>query len=660
MQESINTSKSPVPSSSAPPESGRVSWRPPAGYVEPGRKVLGRTVPFLLEEACRLNPNPRAFNTRQDEHWTSLSSQEFRDRCQCLALGFLDLDLARGDRVCLFMRSDTTFCLADMACLTAGLVDVPIYLTHTPNTIRYVLDHAQARALIASDCDLLADLLEAIDELPRLKSIILGGEEGLSPEVSRAVARKGIEVHSLRELEAAGRRRLDSDPEAGERLQAEIHPSDLATIVYTSGTTGRPKGVMLTHENLSFDTVAAFTGLEKLERGGGHVTLSFLPLTHVFARMMQYGYMNYGLAVYFTEPDRIASDLKSVRPAVFATVPRVIEKFYDRILEKGDQLGRLGRGFFKRALRLARSYEMGKSLSRWARIQRPLLDRMVFSRWREALGGRLELIICGGAALRPDLANVFAAAGIEILQGYGLTETSPVISFNRPDFNRAGTVGIPLAGVEVALAPDGEILTRGPHVMKGYYRDPGLTRQSMDSEGWFYTGDVGEFTEDGLLKITDRKKDLFKLSTGKYVMPLPLETRLVEDPLVDQAVVVGEGRKFCSVLIFPETGSLERWVREAGVDGSQSLQDLLESADVQNYFQQLIERTNSDLPPWSSIKKFDLIAETLSSENGFLTPTLKVRRNKVRKDFADRIDSLYGEEEAARDEPPTEPEILGG
>ncbi len=614
-------------------------------YKEPGQVVLGRTLPSLLDEACRANPTPHAFNQWTGKRWESLSSEDFRVRSQELALGLLERDLAKGDRVCLFMHSDLYFAVADMACLVAGLIDVPIYLTHTPDTIRYVLRHAQARALMVSDIELLGRLSGALSALPQLKTIIVAEPGGELPSWP-ILEEKGIALLSMRKVTEQGRRRLEADPEAAERLESEIHAHETATIVYTSGTTGPPKGVMLSHENLSFNSLASFSGLDGLDKGQGHTALSFLPLTHVFARMMHYGYLNYGMPVYFTTVEMLGEHLKSVQPTTFATVPRVLEKFFDKIRQKGAEQRGLKRGVFNWSLRLARRYQLGRKRQKISSLSQRLSDRLVFSKWREALGGRLQFVISGGAALRPDLANVFAAAGIQVLQGYGLTETSPVITFNRPPLNRAGTVGLPLAGVEVKIAEDGEVLTRGPHVMKGYYRNPQGTRECIDAEGWFHTGDIGRFTDEGLLEITDRKKSLFKLSTGKYVTPQPLEDQLNHSPLIDQVVIVGRGEKFCAALVFPDLLEVGRLGQELDVEAD-TPEAILEEPSVLEVFQQLVDEANRGLPPWSTIKRFELIATPLTVESGLLTPTLKVKRPQVEAAFASEIERMYEEEAPA-------------
>ncbi len=606
--------------------------------------VLGRTLPSLLEEAIEKNPNPSALNQRRDDGWIPLSSEEFLRQSEEIALGLLEIGLAHGDRVCLFMESDVYFCVADMACLIAGLIDVPIYLTHSENSIRFVLGHAQARALVVTNSALLSKVGPLLEEATFIKTIVIAeseaGENGAPSGISA-----DIRVHDLDSVRTIGKRRLEEEPEAAQQLKSEIDPRDTATVIYTSGTTGEPKGVMLTHQNISSNVFGAFGTMKGLMRGQEEVILSFLPLTHVFARMLHYGYTNYGCSVHFTSPEHFAEDLKTVRPTSFATVPHVIEKIYEKVVVTGAQLKGFRKRIFDWALAQAHKYDLirRRGPASWAKLK--LADRLVFSKWREAVGGRIRAVICGGAAIGADLVNIFAAAGIPILAGYGQTESSPVISYNREGNNRPGTVGYPLPGVEIMLAEDGEILTRGPHVMHGYYRNPQATQDTVDMDGWLLTGDIGEIERDGCLKITDRKKSLFKLSTGKYVIPQPIENRLLQEPLVNQIVVTGSGRKFCTALIFPEEEALRVFARLRGLDGSRLYEELLGEDVVVNRFQELVDKAHKGMPHWSTIKEFRLIPETPTPLNGLLTPTLKVRRTEFAERYSEEIASMYEDED---------------
>ena len=614
----------------------RIHVAPP----DSGVALLGRSLPSLLYEAVASWGDRVTLSHRRRGNWESIGLESFARRAESLAVGLRSIGLQRGDRVAFFMESDVDFCLADMACLIAGLVNVPIYLTHEDESISYVVEHSGARALFMSTGEHLSRLTPLVANL-QLRALVVADAFDAGDSSSETP------VFAMTELESRGRGTASDGASRSPTVEAmlnEISPSDLATIIYTSGTTGVPKGVMLSHENLSFDAVTSFSGMRGYRRGpDGETGLSFLPLTHVFARALYYGFLESGTIMYFSTPDTIGDDLKEVTPTVFASVPRVIEKVYGRFLERGAVLAQPKKALFEWALGLARQFEIGKPMPPAYRLRRAVADRLVFSKWREGLGGRVKYIICGGAALSAELANIFSAANIRILQGYGLTETSPVIAFNRPDINRAGTVGVPIPGVEVRIADDGEIVTRGPHVMLGYYNSPDKTAEVIDEEGWFHTGDIGEFDADGFLKITDRKKDLFKLSTGKYVMPQPLEHRLAAEALIDQAVVTGASRRFCTALIFPSESALRVLAQTYGLPADQPVDAYFDNDRIVARFQELVDKANRGMDHWSTIKRFKLIAEPLTIESGLLTPTMKVKRGLLAERYAREIEQLYAE-----------------
>ena len=604
-----------------------------------GTAVRGKHLPQLLHEACERYENRHAFNQPSGDGWKPYSLDDFRRHSEELALGLGELGLQRGDKLALYAESDVYFCIADMGCLIAGVVDVPIYLTHEDEQIKFVLEHSESKAIFVSTQQRLDELRGLLSECPFVETVIVAeGQEARRHEADAGNARV-IPLNSVRDL---GRQRLHRDPTAIDTLIGEISVDDLATIIYTSGTTGRPKGVMLSHENISYNALTAFSGLPGYEPGAeGEKVISFLPLTHVFARTLHYGHVYNGASVYFTHPDDLGEAFRKVQPTLFATVPRVIEKVYGRILERITGLSGPRKALANWALHLAEGYELGSEPTGLEKAKFAVADQLVFKRWREALGGRVKYIIAGGAALSPRLTNMFAAAGVTVLQGYGLTETSPVITFNRPDRNRAGTVGEPIPGLEVTIADDGEILTRGPHIMMGYYKDEQRSDEVIDQEGWFHTGDIGEFTSDGYLRITDRKKDLFKLSTGKYVMPQPLENRLTTHPLIEQAVVVGSDYKFCAALIFPDQDKVKVLARSRGLNSDRPIEELIDEDALQQRFQELVEEANHGMDPWSRIKRFRVVPAHLTPESGFLTPTMKVRRKRVQEEFSEEIESMY-------------------
>lgn len=597
-----------------------------------GEVLLGRTLISLLDEAVERNPNPRAFQQLREGEWQSLSTAELRSRSEALALGLRGLGLPKGERVAFFTSSDISFTLPDMACLLAGLVTVPIYLTHTPANVLHILDESGARALVVTDEEHLHGLIPLLERSPVQTVVMMEGEapaDELAP---------GVQCVTAAELSAGGREVLSARPEAVRELRAGIEADDLATIIYTSGTTGTPKGVMLSHENISSNAIAAFTGLAGYRRGPEEVVLSFLPLTHIFARMLQYGCMWYGNTVYYSDADSLRDHFKEVKPTLLATVPRVLERAYERIVAAGSELQGPKRRIFDWSLFLARRYQVERPPRGLEAARLRLADKLVLSKWREALGGRMRYLIVGAAALRPELVNVFGAAGIHVLQGYGLTEASPVISFNRPGQNRPGTVGMPLAGVEVAVGDDGEILARGPNVMRGYFRREDATARSL-RDGWLHTGDVGYVDDEGFITLTGRVKSLFKLSIGEYVMPQPLEQLLEADPLIEHALVVGEGEKYCAALLFLNEERLRGLDRGEAHQGDALRR--LNAADVRETVRAAVKRANQELPLWSQVKRAVLKVGEVSVANDLLTPTMKLKRERVLVAYSTAIEVLY-------------------
>jgi long-chain acyl-CoA synthetase len=616
----------------------------PAG---PGHVMLGRTLPQLLDEAVENYPNPSAFNQpREQGGWTTLSNQEFKDAADEIALGLLEIGLGKGDKVAFFMNSDVHFSMADFGSLIAGLVNVPLYTTYSRENLTYVTGHAEAKAMFVSNTAMLEEFAGWIGETPGVRKVIVAEGEGRGVKLP-----EGVRLLTLAELRGEGRTRRERDPDEPKRLRDGADPQDLVTLIYTSGTTGLPKGVMLTHENISSNVYGAFTGIAIL----GHqeeVALTFLPLTHIFARMLSFAHVAWGHSVYYSDPEHLVQHLPEVRPTVFATVPRVLEKVFDKVLLGLEEASGMKKKIGTWAIGLAQEYEIGEEPKGVRSLQYALADKLVYSKLREKLGlTRLKAVAVGGAALRADLANAFFAMGIHTYQGYGLTETSPVITVATPARNRAGTVGPPIPGVEVAIAEDGEILTRGPHVMKGYYKDEEQTGEVMDEDGWFHTGDIGEFTTEGYLKITDRKKSLFKLSTGKYVIPQPIENALMESPLVDQAVVTGSGHKYTAALLFPNVEAVQAWARPQGIDPDQATEQLLRDPKVVAEYERLVMEANRGMDPWSQVKRFRLIPEPMTPENGLLTPTMKVKRRAVQDRYGDLIEAIYAAQLPDRNEP---------
>ena len=599
-----------------------------------GKLELGRTLPSLLDEAADKYPNPKAFNQPRESGWMTMSNTEFRDAADELALGLHAEGFERGDHVAFFMHSDMFFALADFGTQVAGIVNVPLYTTYAPDNLVFVTKHGEAQAMFVSDDEMLANFAGWADRVPDVRLVILAEGEGEGVSLP-----DGMRLMTLDALRESGRAVLEESPNRPDELRDMIDAGDLATLIYTSGTTGQPKGVMLTHENISSNSIASFTGISILGHQDEQV-VTFLPLTHIFARMLQFASVAWGQSIYFSNPERIVEHLAEVKPTMFASVPRVLEKVYDKVSLGVSESTGLKHKIGSWALDLAREFDASKADGGLPGWKYGLADKLVYSKLRERLGlTRVKAVAVGGAALRSDLASSFMAFGIPAYQGYGLTETSPVITVNLPGQNRAGTVGPPIEGVEVAIAEDGEILSRGPHIMKGYFKADDKTAEVIDDDGWFHTGDIGEFTNDGFLKITDRKKALFKLSTGKYVIPQPLENALTESALIEQAVVVGNSQKYCTALLFPNMEALPVWASQHGI--SKTGDALLNDPTVQAEYERLVAEANEGMDHWNQVQRFRLLPETMTVENELLTPTMKVKRAAVNKTYSGDIDKMY-------------------
>jgi long-chain acyl-CoA synthetase len=600
------------------------------------------TLVEVVSRALSKHARADALNYKRGGEWRAISSEEFLRRVRRVALGLHALGVGRGDRVAVLAESSPEWVLSDAGCLFAGAVDVPIYPTLAPAQGCYIMKDSGARVLFVQHAAAYARVRAAFGDCPALRQVILmtGEAEGGADGDGR--------VLTLAELEARGAEAENEKPGLIEELTAAVRPADLATIIYTSGTTGEPKGVMLTHSNVVSNLIDTS---DRLAFTTEDVMLSVLPLSHIFERGAMYMYLHHGARVFFAEAiDKIAVNMREVRPTVVVAVPRLYEKIYARIQEKAAEGGRA------KAALLAWAVETGK---RWARrrvekksvpallaLEHKVASRLVFSKWKEATGGRIRIFVSGGAALPEELAYVFMGAGLPIVQGYGLTETSPVITVNPPEDNRPGYAGRPIRNVEIRTAPDGEIETRGPNVMLGYYNKPEATRDVFTDDGWFKTGDVGAIDGDGYLKITDRKKELFKTSGGKYVAPAPIEQLIKQSRFVNQVVLVGNGRKFPAALIVPDWEMLRSYAQHKGLD-IKTPQEFCRHPRVLDLMQRQVDNYTRDLSRFEQVKRVALIEQELTVEGGELTPTLKVKRRVVDEKYRDVIDRLYAEAEAS-------------
>lgn len=574
---------------------------------------------------------PDALNFKKDGEWQSISSRRMIERAENIALGLCSLGLRNGDRAAILAANSAEWTLADAGCQFAGVIDVPIYTTLTPDSVKYIIDDSTARLLFLQDREMYERVKDAIVGCGSLERLVLFEGSVGDP---RAL--------SFDDLEAAGSKLRNDSPGMCEELRSVIKPNDTATLIYTSGTTGEPKGVMLTHANLISNVADAS---EKYAFDGQDVSLSVLPLSHVFERTGMYVYIRYGMRVHYAESIEKAPDnLKEVRPTILIGVPRIFEKVFERARLRAAQSGRVNEMIFDWAIDVAKEYAMllekDEPIPMALTAKHGIADKIVFSKLREFFGGRLRFCITGGAALSDEIYLIFTGAGIAIMQGYGLTETSPVISSNNPTAVRVGTVGKPIRNVKVRIASDGEIEVTGPGVMLGYYHKDEATKAAFTDDGWFRTGDIGELDADGFLKITDRKKELFKTSGGKYIAPSPIEQMLRSSRFINQAVLVGNERKFPAALIVPNFEMLESYAKLKELEIA-SPAEFCRNERIRDLFTRQIEAMTPSLAQFERIKKFALLEHELTVENGELTPTLKVKRRVVDEKYRDVIDDLY-------------------
>ena len=554
--------------------------------------------------------------------WVKQSTQEVINAINLFSLGLLKSGIKKDDKIALISMNRPEWLIADHGIQQLGAVSVPMYPTITVEDYRYIFRDAGVKMIFVSGGSLYNKVIAATADIEGIQDIYTFDEV--------AGARHWSELLGLANL---------AEKDLLEPYKATITAEDLLTIIYTSGTTGNPKGVMLTHNNLISNVKSSQPYVPVDNR---HKALSFLPLCHIYERMLTCLYMTVGVSIYFAEGmEVIADNLREVKPHVFSTVPRLLEKVYDKIVSRGMDLTGVKRKLFFWALELGLQYD-NQNRTAWYNAQLALANKLIFNKWREALGGNVIAIVSGGAALQPRLARVFWAANIRVMEGYGLTETSPVIAVNRhnPDENMIGTVGPLVDQVEVKIADDGEILTKGPSIMKGYYKRPDLTDEVIDQAGWFHTGDIGTFVQDKYLKITDRKKEMFKTSGGKYIAPQSIENKLKESVLIEQALVVGEGQKFPSVLIVPSFTGLQDWCKLHNIPYTSDA-EMIAHPEVKAKFKKEINAYNESFAQWEQVKKFELLPKLWSIESGEMTGKLSLKRKIIYQNNRDLIEKLY-------------------
>jgi long-chain acyl-CoA synthetase len=600
--------------------------------VEPAPELT--TLADLPFHVLGRHPKPLLIGQVGDGAIVGESTKDWFDRVRDLALGLASLGVDTGDRVAIMSESRPDWLTADLAILTLGGVTVPVYATLTPAQARYIINDAGARVAFVSTAEQLEKLQAVRHQLPALEAIV----------TFAATPAGSTSVLSLDALIARGHARLMGEWGVGRQFRdatREVRPAQLATIIYTSGTTGEPKGVMLSHANLISNMLAGHTIVPVKE---DDVSLSFLPLSHSFERLVSYVYLAHGVTIVFAESmETVGRDLTIVRPTVMTGVPRVYEKFQARILERGHALPQPRRTLFHWGVKVAHSKARAESRGGRAggilALEAAIADRLVFSKIRDNIGGRLWGLVSGSAPLPVDAAEFFHGLGLPIIEGYGLTETSPVVSANPIGAARIGTVGKPVPGVEVRIADDGEILVRGPNVMMGYYNKPEETAAVL-KDGWFYTGDIGELDAEGYLRITDRKKDLLVTSGGKKVAPQPIEAILKRSPLVAEVVLLGDRRRFVAALIVPDFTALERRLKDLGRPPADP-DVLVGREDVVALYDEIITALNRELSQFERIKKFRVLPREFTIASGELTPTMKVKRKAVEQNWAAEIEELY-------------------
>ncbi|WP_041496888.1 AMP-dependent synthetase/ligase [Nonlabens marinus] len=577
---------------------------------------------YQLEKYSRAD----ALVTKKNGTWEKTSTQSFVDQSRAISRGLLHMGVQKNDKIAIISTNNRTeWNIMDIGIMQTGAQDVPVYPTISEEEYAYVLNHSESKYVFVSDREVYDKVMMIKDQVPSLM------------EVYSFDTIDGC--RNWEEVKAAGASK-DNDAELDEIMKS-IHEDDLATLIYTSGTTGKPKGVMLSHKNIASNAINSETRLP-IELGQSKA-LSFLPVCHIYERMLQYLYIYTGSGIYFAESlETISENLKEVQPEVMSAVPRLLEKVYDKIIAKGADLEGVKKKLFFWAVELGLEWEPYGQNGWWYETKLKVAKKLIFSKWQEALGGNLRAIASGSAALQPRLARVFNAAGVPVMEGYGLTETSPVISVNdmRAGGFKIGTVGKPLPDTDVKIAEDGEILINGPQRMIGYYKDKEKTDEVINSEGYFHTSDIGEIDADGFLKITDRKKEMFKTSGGKYVAPQLIENTMKQSRFIDQIMVIGEGEKMPAAFIQPNFEFLEDWAKRKGISYTDH-KDLISKDQVKERYQREVETHNEKFGKWERVKVFELTPEVWTIEDELLTPTMKLKRRNIKEKYIDLYNRIY-------------------
>lgn len=561
---------------------------------------------------------------KENGKWVKYNIEQYIESANNISYGLIKLGIKKNDKIATISNNRPEWNFLDMGISQIGAIHVPIYPTISESDYNYILNHAEVKYVFVSGMDLLRKIKHILPEIPSLKGIY--------------TFKKIDTVNHLTDLIELGEK--NAVPDELEKIKSSIEPHDTATLIYTSGTTGDPKGVMLSHSNI-ISNVMAVKDIPPINQNDR--ALSYLPLCHIYERTLTYLFQYLGVTIYYAENmGTIADNIKEVKPSVMSTVPRFLEKIYDRIITRGQKLKGLKKWIFFWSINIGLRYELHRKNGWWYEIKLKIAKKLVFNKWKEALGGHFKVMVSGGAALQERLCRIFNAAGIPLVEGYGLTETSPVIAVNNFELGgqKFGTVGPVLKNVKVKIAEDGEILCKGPNVMQGYYRQPKLTQEVIDKNGWFHTGDIGILDEDNFLKITGRKKEIFKTSLGKYISPQLLENKFKESPFIENIVVLGENQKYAAALIVPEFEYLKNWCKEKEIEYTNN-EKTIANPLIKKQFQKEIDKYNQAFGKTEQISRFELIGKTWSIETGELTANLKVKRNFIVKQYKEQVDKLF-------------------
>jgi long-chain acyl-CoA synthetase len=601
-----------------------------------GFENIPQTIPHFCLESFRRNNKPNALAYKTDNIWKNLSGSEVVEKIKRIALGLASLGVKAGDRIAIISENRPEWSLTDIAILSLRAVTVPIYTTQAVEQIRYILEDSGARMLFVSGKKLLQHAESAIQSVERIEKLIFFDEAAVPENDNRAL--------TLADIEKRGEEQEAMDADSFDTLLSRLDSNDLATIIYTSGTTGEPKGVMLTHENFTSDILAISKGLPIRSSDR---SLAVLPLSHIFERTVFYVLCANGVSIHYCASfDQLASHLQEVHPTIMTAVPRLFEQVYHKIVKKGRSAGGWKTSLFEWSLGVGQEYWEAKdkreSISPVLAAKQAVASRLVFSKWREGVGGSLRFFVSGGAPLSRKLSYAFWAAGIQILQGYGMTEAC-IVCANRPENNKVGSIGMPFDGIEMKIAEkDGEILIRGGNVMRGYYNKPEETAKALDDEGFYHTGDVGYVDSDGHFYVTDRLKDLFKLSNGKYVAPLQVESLMKQSPFVSQVIVVGSGRKQVGALVVPDWEALKQTLKDEGTAAEGTREELCENPQVVKRVQREALELTRELNDYERVKRVYLLPREFSIDKGEMTPTLKIKRGVIDEKYEEAIDEICG------------------